>query len=191
MGAALDSSPLLGAGRVEDTWNLIGRALRTVVTCAARSLGVPRADVEQAAGLTLLGGPSLKAALDLDWSDPLAQAEGWTRLVAEVERLEAWVATQATLTVAPAVQAALTALQQALRQDLEPDPTTGALRMRRGLAVDRQPSLGDPEMRHGRKPRTRPFTGYSAMSSRRSRPTSSWTPWCGPPTNRTRRWSRR
>ena len=27
--AALDSSPLLGAGRVEDTWNLIGRALAT------------------------------------------------------------------------------------------------------------------------------------------------------------------
>ena len=26
--AALDSSPLLGAGRIEDTWNLIGRALR-------------------------------------------------------------------------------------------------------------------------------------------------------------------
>ena len=26
--AALDSSPLLGAGRVEDTWNLIGRAMR-------------------------------------------------------------------------------------------------------------------------------------------------------------------
>src|ERR1043165_2602545 len=32
---ALDSSPLLGAGRVEDTWNLIGRALSIVVDCAA------------------------------------------------------------------------------------------------------------------------------------------------------------
>jgi hypothetical protein len=30
--AALDSSPLVGAGRVEDTWNLLGRALRAVVT---------------------------------------------------------------------------------------------------------------------------------------------------------------
>ena len=158
--AALDSSPLLGAGRVEDTWNLIGRALRTVVTCAAKSLGVSRTDVEQAAGLTVLGGPSLKAALDIDWSDPRAQAEAWTRLLAEVERLEQWVAIQAALTAAPAVQAALTALHQVLRQDLEPDPTTGALRIRRGVAVDRRPSLGDPEMRHGRKTRTRPFNGY-------------------------------
>ena len=158
--AALDSSPLLGAGRVEDTWNLIGRALRTVVTCAAKSLGVPRTQIEQAAGLTLLRGPSLKAALDIDWSDPLAQAEAWTRLLGEVERLEQWVATEAALADAPAVQAALTALHQVLRQDLEPDPSTGGLRIRRGVAVDRQPSLGDPEMRHGRKTRTRPFNGY-------------------------------
>ena len=32
--------------------------------------------------------------------------------------------------------------------------------MLRGVARGRQPSLGDPEMRHGRKSRTRPFTGY-------------------------------
>src|SRR5688572_23478746 len=30
---ALDSSPLLGSGRVLDTWNLIGKALSTVVDC--------------------------------------------------------------------------------------------------------------------------------------------------------------
>jgi hypothetical protein len=52
--AALDSSPLLGAGRIEDTWNLIGRALATVVTCAAQTLRVPREQVVRAAGLTLL-----------------------------------------------------------------------------------------------------------------------------------------
>jgi hypothetical protein len=30
---ALDSAPLLGAGRVEDTWNLLGRAIRHVIRC--------------------------------------------------------------------------------------------------------------------------------------------------------------
>lgn len=29
--AALDSSPLMGAGRVEDTWNLLGRAMHQLV----------------------------------------------------------------------------------------------------------------------------------------------------------------
>ena len=45
-------------------------------------------------------------------------------------------------------------------QDLEPDPTTGRRRLRHGVAGDRMPSLGDPEMRHGRKTPTRPFNGY-------------------------------
>ncbi|HTC25024.1 MAG TPA: IS1182 family transposase [Gemmatimonadales bacterium] len=158
--AALDSSPLVGAGRVEDTWNLIGRALRTVATCAAKTLQVPRDQVLREAGVTLLGGSSLKAALDIDWTDPAAQTEALGRLLAEVDRLEAWVAAHVAVDQAPPVQAALAALRRVLAQDLEPDPTTGQPRIRRGVAAERVPSLGDPEMRHGRKSRTRPFTGY-------------------------------
>src|SRR6266542_4591997 len=128
--AALDSSPLVGAGRVEDTWNLLGRALGTVVTCAATTLKVPRADVLTGAGVTLLGASSLKAALDIDWSDPGAQAHALARLLAEVDRVEAWVATHVPLAEAPTVQAALGALRRVLAQDLEPDPTTGHRRIR-------------------------------------------------------------
>lgn len=158
--AALDSSPLLGAGRIEDTWNLIGRALATVVTCAAQTRRVPRAQVVQAAGLTLLDAPSLKAALDIDWQDPAAQADALARLLAEVDRLETWVAAQPDMAAAPTVRAALTTLRRVLTQDLEPDPTSGARRIRRGVAPDRMPSLGDPAMRHGRKTKVRTFTGF-------------------------------
>ena len=159
--AALDSSPLVGAGRVEDTWNLLGRALGTVVTCAAATLKVPRAQVLQGAGVTLLGATkSLKAALDIDWSDPAAQADALARLLAEVDRVEAWVAAHVPVAEAPPVQAALGALRRVLAQDLEPAPTTGQRRIRRGVAAERMPSLGDPDMRHGRKTRTRLFTGY-------------------------------
>ena len=158
--AALDSSPLLGAGRIEDTWNLIGRALATVVTCAAQTLHVSRAHVVQAVGLTLLDAPSLKAALDIDWHDATAQTEALARLLAEVDRLEAWVAAQQALAAAPAIQGALTTLRQVLTQDLEPDPTSGQRRIRRGVAPDRQPSIGDPAMRHGRKTKVRTFTGF-------------------------------
>src|SRR6266496_1077384 len=158
--AALDSSPLVGAGRVEDTWNLLGRALGAVVTCAAATLKIPRAQVLQGAGVTLLGASSLKAALDIDWSDPGAQADALARLLAEVDRVEAWVAASVPIADAPPVQAALTALRRVLAQDLEPDPTTGQRRLRRGVAAGRMPSLGDPEMRHGRKTRTKLFTGY-------------------------------
>jgi hypothetical protein len=159
--AALDSSPLLGAGRIEDTWNLIGRALGAVVTCAAKAVDRPRGAVIAEAGLTLVDRSSLKAALDIDWDDPSAQAAALAQLLSEVDRLERWVGAQpATTQATPALQAALTALRAVLAQDLEPDPTTGRQRILRGVAKGRQPSLGDPAMRHGRKSRSRPFTGY-------------------------------
>jgi len=159
--AALDSSPLLGAGRIEDTWNLIGRALSAVVTCAAKAVARPRTAVIAEAGLRLVGRSSLKAALDIDWDDPGAQAAALEWLLGEVDRIEQWVAAQPpTVQATPALHTALTALRAVLTQDLEPDPTTGRQRILRGVAKGRQPSLGDPEMRHGRKSRSRPFTGY-------------------------------
>ena len=91
--------------------------------------------------MTLLGAPSLKAALDIDWGDPAAQADALARLLAEVDRVEAWVAAHVAVADAPTVQAALTALRRVLVQDLEPDPTTGQRRIRRGVAADRMPSL--------------------------------------------------
>ena len=39
--------------------------------------------------MTLLGAPSLKAALDIDWGDPAAQTDALARLLAEVDRVEA------------------------------------------------------------------------------------------------------
>ena len=158
--AALDSSPLVGAGRVEDTWNLIGHALRTVATCAAKTLQIPRDHVLREAGVTLLGASSLKAALDIDWSDPTAQTAALTRLLAEVDQLERWVHAHVPTDASPAVATALTMLRRVLTQDLEPDPASGQPRIRQGVARDRMPSLGDLEMRHGRKTRTKPFTGY-------------------------------
>lgn len=158
--AMLDSSPLLGAGRVEDTWNLIGRALDTVVQCAAAGLSIPRQRILDQAGLKLLSGPSLKATLDIDWDDPAQQAEALRRLLAEVEALRKWVDQHAEKQAMEGpLKAALDALKRVLEQDLEPDPG-GGMRIRRGVAKDRMPSLGDKEMRHGRKSKSKLFNGY-------------------------------
>ena len=64
--AALDSTPLFGAGRVEDTLNLLGHALRKAVGLAARELGTAAAVILEEAGWVLVGHSRLKAALDLD-----------------------------------------------------------------------------------------------------------------------------
>lgn len=159
---ALDSSPLHGAGRVEDTWNLIGRAMSKVVHAVSLALGVDESAVVQQAGLTVLGAESVKAALDIDWDDESAQSEALNRLLAEVSALEAWVAkkTQKTSASPPLVEA-LDLLRKVVDQDTEPDPPKkGRRRIKEGVPPDRVISVSDPEMRHGRKSRTKLFNGY-------------------------------
>src|SRR5438128_1880134 len=68
--AALDASPLWGAGRVEDTYNLLGHALRKALSVLARQQGRGLAEIATAAGAPELSATSLKAALDVDWDDP-------------------------------------------------------------------------------------------------------------------------
>jgi hypothetical protein len=66
---ALDAAPLAGAGRVEDTWNLIGRAMAKVVATVSAAVDVDEATIISEARLSALTADSLKAALDLDWDD--------------------------------------------------------------------------------------------------------------------------
>src|SRR5215472_12419991 len=62
--AALDSSPLWGASRVEDTYNLLSHALRKALGIIARQLGRELTAIAEEAGASVLNGASLKAALD-------------------------------------------------------------------------------------------------------------------------------
>ncbi len=63
---ALDSSPLWGAARVEDTYNLLGHALRKALNLIARSCQRELGAVAAEAGAEIVVASSLKAALDLD-----------------------------------------------------------------------------------------------------------------------------
>src|SRR5256885_4004579 len=59
--AALDSSPLWGAARVEDTYNLLGHALRKALSVIARQQGRGLTEITTEAEASVLGGSSLKA----------------------------------------------------------------------------------------------------------------------------------
>src|SRR5215218_10555839 len=117
--AALDSTPLFGAGRVEDTLNLLGHALRKAVGLAAQELGIATLAVVEAAGLRLVGQSSLKAALDLDWGEPHARARALGLVLAEVARWQHWLEQQHTLAAqAPPlkeVMATITQIAQFIR----------------------------------------------------------------------------
>jgi len=158
---ALDSSPLWGAGRVEDTINLLGHALEVVVECAASVLEVSAQQVRELAGLQLLGGSSLKASLDIDWDNVHERSEALRRLLEEVQRLRGWLEQRLGSQLnEPPLEQALAQLERVIEQDLEPDPSGGGMRIRRGVAKDRQISLSDPDMRHGRKSKSRLINGY-------------------------------
>jgi hypothetical protein len=158
---AIDSSPLAGAGRVEDTYNLLAHAARNVVRCAARLLAWPEERVCHEAGIPLLQATSVKAALDIDWNDVGAKAAALDTLVHQLDALHAWIARRLPGEMtAPPLQAHLDALAQIRTQDLEPDPIGGGVRLRQGVAVDRRISVEDREMRHGRKSTSQRFNGF-------------------------------
>jgi len=159
---AIDSSPLEGAGRVEDTINLLAHAARKVVLCAADLLSWPFEKVATAAGIPVLLESSVKKGLDLEWSDPDAKAGAIDTLARQIESLEAWLREKLPEEIkTPPLKEHVDTLAQIRTQDLEPDPSGGGkTRIRQGVAAERRVSIEDPEMRHGRKSKSKLFNGY-------------------------------
>jgi len=157
---AVDSAPPEGAGKVEDTVNLLGHAARKVVECVAAIIERP---VEQAcseAGTPLLLASSIKRGLDVDWSDPAEIREALQTLLAQLDALEKFIRRDLpeALKRAP-LEETFDTLRQLLDQDIDPDPS-GGRRIRKGVAPDRRVSVEDSQMRHGRKSANRRFNGY-------------------------------
>jgi len=159
---AIDSSPLEGAGRVEDTVNLLGHAARKIVGCAAVLLDWPEDRVAREAGIPLLLETSVKKALDVEWSNPDAKSAALNQLVAQLDSLTSWIQRRLPDEMKrPPLKKHLDTLHQIRSQDLEPDPSGGGkTRIREGVAEDRRVSIEDPEMRHGRKSKSKRFNGY-------------------------------
>jgi hypothetical protein len=159
---AVDSSPLEGAGRVEDTINLIGHAARKVAKCAAQLLEISYDDVCKKAGIPVLLETSIKKALDRDWSDAGQKGEAVDILAKQVLSLERWLTKRLPEAVGrPPLSEVLDVMRQLMEQDLEPDPEPGsAVRIRDGVAEDRRISVEDGEMRHGRKSKSKRIDGY-------------------------------
>ena len=159
---AMDSSPLEGAGRVEDTINLLSHAGRKIVACAAQLLGWTDQRVCREADCPLLLASSIKAGLDLDWSDPDEKASAVPTVIEQLTSLEHWVTSRLRDELTrPPLDGHLATLRQIIDQDLEPDPDgSGRMRIRNGVAEDRRVSIEDKDMRHGRKTKSKRFNGY-------------------------------
>jgi hypothetical protein len=123
---AIDSAPLEGAGRVEDTINLIGHALRDVVRAIAAAQG--REDViavAREAGAPVAVATSTKASLDLDWDTEDAPQHALDTLLVQVAAVRTYLTAQPDgVRYAGTVRRALDLLDRIIAQDTEPSPST-------------------------------------------------------------------
>jgi hypothetical protein len=160
--AAFDSSPLFGAARVEDTFNLIGHAVRDVLRTVAARLDVSFEEAARRSGMSLVaGGRSLKAALDVDWDDPKQKKAALETLLSQVRELGAFLERELADELAvPPLREQWATVEQIIGQDIEPDPDAGGSRIRQGVAKERRISVRDGQMRHGRKSKSSRVDGY-------------------------------
>ena len=157
--AALDSSPLWGAGRVEDTYNLVGHALQKVMRVVADQQGRELAEVAKEAGAELVCGTSLKAALDRDWDQQLEKDEALELVLQVLQTVQTWVKSLTDEEEKAAAQQGVQVAEQVKEQDVQVDEK-GKARLRKGVAKDQRISVEDGQMRHGRKSRSVRVDGY-------------------------------
>ena len=184
----MDSSAIWGQGAVEDTYNLIGSAVRKLLGVASRRRGHSPSDVAGALGLVVTAPAdvgSLKGRASIDWSDAEERRVLLNQLVDEARVLLRAMAPEETRD--PEVAEAMMLLRRILVQDLapvaeaaepenpgdqgHPDERQSVLELdteveiRQGVAPDRVVSAGDPQMRRGHKSRNRSWDGYKAHVS--------------------------
>lgn len=156
---AIDSRPLAGAGRVEDTLNLLGHAARLIVKSVSKILERDPDEICRKAGIPLLLSPSIKAGLDINWSDPRQKATAIQIVERQVASLVGWVERHLDDGIEAPLRQYIEAVAVVRDQDLERSPKEG-VQIRQGVAADRRISIEDAEMRHGRKSRSKRFDGY-------------------------------
>lgn len=162
---AVDSRPLVGAGRVEDTINLLGHAARSIVRVVAKVTQRDPEEICRSAGIPLLLSDSIKAGLDIDWSDPRQKAAAIEVVERQVSSLHRWVERHLDDVTEQPLRPYIEAITRVRDQDLEPTED-GGVRIRHGVAPDRRISVEDAEMRHGRKSKSKRFDGYKEHIAR-------------------------
>ena len=157
--AALDSSPLWGSAKVEDTINLLGHALRKALGVIACQQGRELTAVATEAGAEILNGSSLKAALDVNWDEPTERSLALTQVLETLKAVESWVSQLPQQNLPESASKSLQVARKIKTQDVE-ITSSGTPGLRRGVAKNRRITIEDSTMRHGRKSRSKRFDGY-------------------------------
>jgi transposase len=163
--AVLDTTYILGRGAVKDTYNLLADSNRQLLRALAEAEGHELEAWAGEHGYERYLAASIKGEAEVDWDSEQSRGEFLKGIVRDADRLlglanEALaLLTEGGLGREQVVRAA-ELLKQLIGQDVERHE--GAVRLREGVARDRVVSVHDPEMRHGRKSRSKRFDGHKA-----------------------------
>ncbi|MRS02397.1 IS1182 family transposase, partial [bacterium] len=151
----MDSTYVLGAGAVQDTYTLIRLAIRKLLKTIGKRLNL----------IALLPKPlnidyQSKVKPKINWEDPTERNNILNQLCNDALQI-----------IEVVDQLKLTKQEQELKeilatvaiQDIEQE--NGTVKIKKGVAKDRIISTTDPEMRHGRKSSARLFDGYKTHTA--------------------------
>jgi len=163
--AVLDTTYILGAGAVKDTYNLLADGIVRLVRVLAGLGGDEPAVWANANGLARYFASSIKSTAEIDWDDKAQRQTFLQGIVADADRL---LATAQTTLAQYAdgrpekqdIREAADLLAQLLLQDINRSPAGDSLKQ--GTSPDRIVSVHDPEMRHGHKSASVRFEGHKA-----------------------------
>jgi len=148
--AIADSTGVMGAAAVADTYELIRQAINRLVAAAGGPKALP-------SRLRRRARDYKRSKADIDWADPTARREELGGLVGMARELLAATAAR------PDCAEAAELLGRIVDQDVDGQPPDGGgPTIRRGVAADRVVSVVDPDMRHGRKSPSARVDGYKA-----------------------------
>jgi hypothetical protein len=156
-----DTTPVKGAGAVQDTYTLLRKGLRKLLKALGYHVPGKRRGLSPQVRQLVETYVDRDRKAEIDWADPQARLAHLQVLVADVEAGLAEAVAQADREEVRQVAWLLTKI---LGDDLESDGA-GKQRIAQGTAPDRIISTTEPEMRHGRKSSAKRFDGFKASVS--------------------------
>jgi transposase len=146
----VDSTGVMGAAAVADTYELIRQAIAKVVGTVGGPEALPKKLRRQANGV-------VNGKARIDWADASVRRGELGRLVGIARAVLAATADREELAAAREL------LARIIDQDIDDAPDDGkGPGIRHGVAPDRVVSVVDPDMRHGRKSPSKRVDGYKA-----------------------------
>jgi len=149
----IDSTAIFGAAAVQDSYRLMFQGLREAIR-AHEKAATGEAHAQLLGQLRRNEYTSERSKPDIDWQDAAARKA----LLSDYLEDTVAVLVAGKALGDPQVNEALAQLAKLVGQDL--DLSSGEAALKQGVAPDRQCSVVDPEMRHGRKSASKRFNGY-------------------------------